>query len=463
MEHLRAVFEMLRKERLVVNGKKSEFFMEEIHFLGHIVSKDGVRILQRSRQSKTGRNRSIFMRLEKVFHVQCDACGSSIGAVLMQDGHAITVIHALQSWKHDLLGADFTVQTDHQSLRYFLTQAKLSEKHLSWANFLSMFHFQLVHVAGKNVVADALSRRPHVAAASIAYQHELNEMRYHYSRDEDFAEPYDALVRGEHPNSYSLKNGFLMFRGKLCISRLLRQKVVTESHSPPYAGSDPEKSTVAAYLEFDTLTLAQPKGLFGALRERGVGGSRCGSTAATAVLLPLSDGKQQLIAANVGDARVLLSRSSKALQLSFDHKPNVEAERKRIEAKNPTPRKPLVVNVNGTWRVGGLLALSRAFGDAYLKDWSDGKMDGARGGFGLTAEPTVAVETLGTDDDLIILGTDGLFEEISNQEIVDICRTARSTSSAESIAKKLIQVAQKRGVTDDVSAVVVFLPQGDAS
>ncbi|MCO5558603.1 hypothetical protein L7F22_012189 [Adiantum nelumboides] len=121
----------------------------------------------------------------------CDAYGSSIGAVLMQDGHVIAyesrilrgpekhmqiyekellaVIHALESWKHYLLGADFFVQTDHQPLRYFLTQAKLFEKHLSWANFLSMFHFQLVHVAGKkNMVADALSRRPHVAAVSIA-------------------------------------------------------------------------------------------------------------------------------------------------------------------------------------------------------------------------------------------------------------------------------------------------------
>ncbi|MCO5575503.1 hypothetical protein L7F22_029304 [Adiantum nelumboides] len=44
MEHLRAIFEMLREERLVFNGKKSEFFMEEIHFLGHIVLKDGVRM-----------------------------------------------------------------------------------------------------------------------------------------------------------------------------------------------------------------------------------------------------------------------------------------------------------------------------------------------------------------------------------------------------------------------------------
>ncbi|MCO5579747.1 hypothetical protein L7F22_033607 [Adiantum nelumboides] len=91
-------------------------------------------------------------------------------------------------------------------------------------------YLQLVHVAGKNnVVADALSRRPHVAAVSIAYQHELDEMQDHYSTVEDFAEPYDALVCGEHLDSYSLKDGFLMFRGKLCVSRLLRQKVMTES------------------------------------------------------------------------------------------------------------------------------------------------------------------------------------------------------------------------------------------
>lgn len=44
-----------------------------------------------------------------------------------------------------------------------------------------------------------------------------------------------------------------------------------------------------------------------------------------------------------------------------------EAERKRIEQYNPNPKMPLVRFVGGTWRVGGLLALSRAFGDAYMK------------------------------------------------------------------------------------------------
>jgi Protein phosphatase 2C len=44
-----------------------------------------------------------------------------------------------------------------------------------------------------------------------------------------------------------------------------------------------------------------------------------------------------------------------------------EAERKRIERTNPNPKMPLVRFVGDTWRTGGVLALSRAFGDAYLK------------------------------------------------------------------------------------------------
>ncbi|MCO5580994.1 hypothetical protein L7F22_034870 [Adiantum nelumboides] len=152
MEHLRAVFEMLRKKRLVVNEKKSEFFMEEIHFLGHIVFKDGVRMdpakikaiqdwpepvnlpkvrsflelcsyyrrficffaeiaaplhdvtrkgvvfrfgerqqqaFKLLKEKLTTEPVLILPDLRKSFQVQCDACGSNIGAVLMQDGHVI--------------------------------------------------------------------------------------------------------------------------------------------------------------------------------------------------------------------------------------------------------------------------------------------------------------------------------------------------------------------------------------
>ena len=282
-QHLKTVFEEFRKHRLVINGKKSEFFMEEIHFLGHIISKDGVRMdpakikaiqewpdlktvhkvrsfiglcsyyrryirqfaliastlhdltkkgvkfrwtqkeidaFNKLKQKLTTGPVLILSDLQKSFVVRCDASGSSIGAVLEQDGHVIAyesrrlrpeeqsaniyekelfaILHALHSWKHYLLGADFVVETDHQSLRYFLQQSKISEKQIRWANFLSMFHFQLVHVKGtKNKVADALSRRPQAASVTIATHPELDEMKQQYAHDGAFAEIFAKVLVGQ--------------------------------------------------------------------------------------------------------------------------------------------------------------------------------------------------------------------------------------------------------------------------
>lgn len=76
-----------------------------------------------------------------------------------------------------------------------------------------------------------------------------------------------------------------------------------------------------------------------------------------------------------------------------------EEERLRIEATNPNPKRPLVRYVGGTWRVGGLLALSRAFGDAYLKgsgqfEGEPAGSDGYGSGFGVIADPHVSLTQL---------------------------------------------------------------------
>lgn len=59
----------------------------------------------------------------------------------------------------------------------------------------------------------------------------------------------------------------------------------------------------------------------------------------------------------------------------------------------------MVRYIGGTWRVGGLLALSRAFGDAYLKgslqfEGIAAGGDGYGSGFGVIAEPYTTVNTL---------------------------------------------------------------------
>ena len=152
--------------------------------------------------------------LRKPFVVQCDACGSSIGAVLMQDGHVVTyesrvllkiekslqiyekdllaIIHALSTWKHYLLGSDFVMC--RQIIKHFdisSLKAKLSNKHMRWVNFLSIIHFQIVHVDGKkNVVVDALSRKPHVSTVSIVFHDGLDLMWEQYTQDEEFCRDF---------------------------------------------------------------------------------------------------------------------------------------------------------------------------------------------------------------------------------------------------------------------------------
>ncbi|XP_061953840.1 probable protein phosphatase 2C 76 isoform X2 [Populus nigra] len=83
-----------------------------------------------------------------------------------------------------------------------------------------------------------------------------------------------------------------------------------------------------------------------------------GSTASTAVLVG-----DHLYVANVGDSRTVISKGGKAIPLSEDHKPNRSDERKRIESAGG------VVMWAGTWRVGGVLAMSRAFGNRMLKQF----------------------------------------------------------------------------------------------
>ncbi|GAQ80208.1 Serine/threonine phosphatases family 2C catalytic domain containing protein [Klebsormidium nitens] len=215
------------------------------------------------------------------------------------------------------------------------------------------------------------------------------------------------------------------------------------------------RATKKTYLQLDEELTAAPKGLFGGMRERGLGGSKCGATAATVAVGTNAGCEKVLVAANVGDSRVLLVRNGEPLQLTVDHTPDREEERIRIELKNPNLKKPLVVNVGGTWRVGGLLALSRAFGDVYLKDYKN--KDGGAGGFGLIAEPDVVVETVTSDDDMVVLATDGIFEVLSNEEVVDFVKAAGPEASLQRVAKDLVALAQQKGTQDDITVILARL------
>lgn len=55
----------------------------------------------------------------------------------------------------------------------------------------------------------------------------------------------------------------------------------------------------------------------------------------------------------------------------------------------------------GTWRVHGVLAVSRSIGDAHLKDW-------------VLGEPETTILPLTDDLEYLILASDGLWDEVYN-------------------------------------------------
>jgi hypothetical protein len=123
--------------------------------------------------------------MEKDFTVCMDASKQGLGDMLMQDGGVIsyasrklkkheelyathdleleTVMLALKLWRHYLVGRNFELKMDHQSLKHLFTQRDLNARKRKWSEFMSEYNFGISYIKGKeNVVADALSRRPRV-------------------------------------------------------------------------------------------------------------------------------------------------------------------------------------------------------------------------------------------------------------------------------------------------------------
>jgi protein phosphatase 1L len=159
-----------------------------------------------------------------------------------------------------------------------------------------------------------------------------------------------------------------------------------------------------------------------------------GGTTATAVYIRASERRAWV--ANAGDSRCVLSRAGEAVALTCDHKPDRVDERSRIEGAGGR------VVFAGTWRVEGVLSVSRSIGDQRFKKL-------------VPALPDVHEEALDpAHDELLILATDGLWNVMSNQQAVDIARCCRSSDEA---SEALSTAAIERGSGDNVCVVVVDL------
>ncbi|XP_049383851.1 probable protein phosphatase 2C 78 [Solanum stenotomum] len=202
--------------------------------------------------------------------------------------------------------------------------------------------------------------------------------------------------------------------------------------------------------------------------------------------------KDELYVANLGDSRAVLGRRAEtgqtgdsavvvAERLSIDHNVGVEEVRKEVEALHPDDSH-VVVYTRGVWRIKGIIQVSRSIGDVYLKK-PEFNRDPMFIQYGypiplkravMSAEPSILIRKIRPEDLFLIFASDGLWDQLSDDEAVDIVlKNPRS-----GIAKRLVRAAlegaaekkemryedikrlekgERRHVHDDITVIVIYL------
>lgn len=169
----------------------------------------------------------------------------------------------------------------------------------------------------------------------------------------------------------------------------------------------------------------------------------------------------KVITANVGDSRAIIGQwlfdQWTYEDLTRDHKPNIPEEAQRIISHGG--RVEQIKDSKGTF-IGPFrvwvkdkqfpgLAMSRSFGDE------------ASHSVGVIAEPEIKECNFKTEDKFIILASDGLFEYISNKEIVNIAKEYYLTDNIVGCCEYLYKLSSERWlkkeeVIDDITMIIVF-------
>ncbi|KAL0561236.1 hypothetical protein IC582_001658 [Cucumis melo] len=262
-EHLRMVLQTFRDNKLHAKFSKCEFWLKQVSFLGHVVSKAEVSVdpakieavTSWTRPSTVSEVRSFlglagyyrrflenFSRIatpltqltrKGALFVWSKAC-----CVLMQQGKVVAyasrqlksheqnypthdlelaaVVFALKIWMHYLYGEKIQIFTDHKSLKYFFTQKELNMRQRRWLELVKDYDCEILYYPGKaNVVADALSRKVSHSAALITRQAPLH-------RD---------LERAKIAVSVGVVT---MQLAQLTVQPTLRQRIIDAQSNDPY-------------------------------------------------------------------------------------------------------------------------------------------------------------------------------------------------------------------------------------
>ncbi|GBG61761.1 hypothetical protein CBR_g23275 [Chara braunii] len=240
--HLRRVLETLRRAKYKANGNKCEFVRQELEYLGHFVTPEGIsplsdkiQAVQEWPEPRNVTDVHSFLVLEQ--HDGVDWHSVEYFSKKVPIVHSIddarkkellASVHAFKRWRHFLLGrSQFRWVTDNNLLVFYKTQDTVNSTIARWMTFIDQFDFFPDHIPRKsNRFADALSRRPdHCTAVYSTFEIDddlRNSFIRGYQADPEFRDKYaNCSSPNPAPSHYWIQEEYLLVhtRGKdlLCV------------------------------------------------------------------------------------------------------------------------------------------------------------------------------------------------------------------------------------------------------
>lgn len=161
-------------------------------------------------------------------------------------------------------------------------------------------------------------------------------------------------------------------------------------------------------------------------------------TGSTAVVVLIKD--NNIYVANCGDSRAVINEGEEAIALTSDHKPNRSDEYFRITSSGGQ----VTQSSMDVPRVNGVLAVSRSIGDFALAPF-------------VSWMPEISQYTFTEKNSYVILATDGVWDVLSNEDVIHIVNNAIVQNQPKKIGESIISLSRLRNSQDNICIVIAFL------
>jgi len=250
----------------------------------------------------------------------------------------------------------------------------------------------------------------------LASQEELNntiKFSVHHAQVEAYSPMEDKLYVNEDENLYAVFDGH---GGDICsryiADKLPKQLLCSLKKRKPVLESDFVSMFKSTFVQTDNDFLNEHKHVV----------KTCPAGSCGVTVLVRND---TLYVCNLGDSRVLLGTKSQKRShtlLTNDHNTKNEKERELVKQRTTDPfpiRGHLINKVEGD-RVGGVLMVTRAFGDGIFKRKDMSLAPLLRHLPYITNEPEVTIHKIAQHDDYVVISSDGLYEYFTPEMVAEI-------------------------------------------